>query len=88
VIFWRETLNFYPKYDAQKYFLNILIKLFLFHQGNVVIQNINVDLKMTIATFPAGMYLTVLRIYDGIDDNILTLKIAGEIISRDRREFK
>lgn len=79
---------FYPKYDARNYYFNILIFFFQFHQGNVIFQNINVDFKMTIATFPAGMYLTILRFYDDIDDNIFTLKIAGEIISRDRREFK
>jgi hypothetical protein len=48
----------------------------------------NNDFKMALATFPAGLYYTVVRIFDGIDDNILTLKITGEIISRDRREFK
>jgi len=52
-----------------------------------MIQNINVDIKMIIATFPAGLYRTIMRIFDDIDDNILTLKLDGEIISKDRMEF-
>lgn len=53
-----------------------------------MVQNINVDIKMTIATFPGGMYHTIMKTFDDIDDNILTLKLDGEIISKDRMEFK
>lgn len=53
----------------------------------MVIPNINIDMKMKIATFPAGMYHTIMRIYDDIDNNILTLQLDGEVISKDRKEF-
>jgi len=42
---------------------------------------------MTIATFPAGLYHTIMRIFDDIDDNILTLMLDGEIISKDGMKF-
>ena len=60
---------------------------FFIFQGNVVFQNINIDFKMTIATFPAGLYVTIMKFYDKVDDNVFTLKLSGEMISKDRREF-
>lgn len=71
-----------------KFFKKIPLPNILIFQGYVAFTNINMDIKMTIATFPAGIYLTKIRFYDNYDDNIYTLKLITEIISKDRKEFK
>ena len=57
-------------------------------QGNLAFQNINIDFKMTLAAFPAGLYHNVLKLSDESDGNIFTIIFMSEIISKDRKEFK
>jgi hypothetical protein len=42
---------------------------------------------MDIVIFPAGKYLTSIKISDDIDKNIFTLLLGTEMISKDRKEF-
>lgn len=51
-------------------------------------EQLSVDLRMIISSFPAGTYMITARFYDHIDENILTIKLVLEIISKDRKEFK
>lgn len=46
------------------------------------------DFKKFVSAFPAGTYITVLSFWDKSDDNVLTLKYAQDVISRDRNEFR
>ena len=57
-------------------------------QGHLALENIAVNPKMLISTFPAGTYVGTTIIYNKLDENIMTVKYVQEIISNDRIDFK
>lgn len=39
------------------------------------------------SAFPGGTYVTLIRFFDSRDENIISLKYAQDMISRDRVNF-
>ena len=45
------------------------------------------DMKQFVSAFPSGVYMTVMKFFDDVDENIITLKYTQDLISKDKETF-
>ncbi|CAH1733837.1 unnamed protein product [Chironomus riparius] len=57
------------------------------YTGNLIFKDLSVDIKQFVSAFPSGVYMTIMKFFDDVDENIMTLKFSQDLISKDRETF-